>query len=272
MSDERVIQRHHVTFTGHGERTLILSHGYGCDQAMWSDMVPLLSHRYRLVLYDHAGSGRCDPSVYDARRHANLDGYADDLLALCEGLDLRGAVFVGHSVSAMIGALAALKQPDRFSHLVMVAPSPCFIDDLPEYHGGFARADVLAMLDQLAMGHAAWSHAMAPVIMKNGDRPELGERLEQSFCAMDPTIALRWARATFLCDLRAEMPQVKTPSLLVQCSDDAIAPIDVGEWMQAHMPRSTLRVLQASGHCPHMSHPDDTARVVIDYLDGERRH
>lgn len=272
MTDERVVQRHNVTFAGQGERTLILSHGYGCDQAMWSDMVPLLAPRYRLVLYDHAGSGHSDPALYDARRHGTLGGYADDLLALCDGLGLTDAVFVGHSVSAMIGALAALKEPGRFSDLVMVAPSPCFIDHLPDYRGGFARADVLAMLDQLAVGHAAWSHAMAPVIMKNSDRPELGERLEQSFCAMDATIALRWARATFLCDLRAEMQQVQTPSLLVQCSDDTIAPVDVGAWMQAHMPRATLQLLQASGHCPHMSHPQDTARVLIEYLDGERRH
>ena len=201
-------------------------------------------------------------AAYDPIKHGELDGYADDLLALMEDLDLQDVIVVGHSVAATIGALAARRAPQRFGLLAMVSPSPCFLNDLPAYDGGFVGTQLEALITGLAEGQAAWSRSVAPLVMGNPYRPQLATRLADSFCAMDPAIALRWARATFMADIRLQVPEVKVPCVVMQAQDDALAPEAVGHWLHSHLPSSQLVLLQASGHCPHVSAPAEVADVL----------
>jgi len=258
--------RHAVVRLGNGPRTLMFAHGFGCDQGMWRHLVPAFENDYSLVLFDYIGSGRSDVSAYDPVRHATLAGYAEDVVGLVNALDLKDVVFVGHSASAMVGVLAAQMHPGLFSHMVMIGPSPCYINHPPDYVGGFERSDIDAMLDMMEHNFEAWADALAPVVMKHADRPELAEELEASFCALDPSIARRWARAIFLADNRADLPKVQIPSLVLQCSEDALAPLAVGDYIARHMPQSTVQVLRATGHCPHMSEPDEAVAVMRDYF------
>ena len=244
-----------------GAPTLLFAHGYGCDQTMWRDVTQALPETRRIV-FDWPGAGGADPSAYDGARHAKLEGYADDLLSLMAELDLRDTVVVGHSVAASIAAIAARRDPTRFGQLAMLSPSPCFMNDPPAYLGGFDRAQLEDLVLSLADGQTAWSRAVAPLVMGNADRPALTERLADSFCAMDPAIALRWARATFLADLRPLIPQVHVPSVVLQSTDDALAPVPVGQWLAAQLPRSRFELLQASGHCPHVSAPAEVAQAL----------
>lgn len=248
-------------------RTLLFAHGYGCDQRMWDGVAAALTG-HRRVLFDWPGAGASDLRCYDPARHATLDGYADDLLSLMASLELRDAVVVGHSVAASIAALAARRDPSRFGRLVMVAPSPCFLNDPPDYRGGFEPAALEGLLQGLADGHAAWARAMAPVIMGNPERPALAGRLADSFCDMDPAIALRWGRATFLADVRHVMPQLAIPCLVMACQDDALAPPEVGRWLHQHLRDGRLVQLQARGHCPHASAPAEVAAVLSNWLDA----
>lgn len=246
-------------------RTLLFAHGYGCDQRMWDEVAATLTG-HRRILFDWPGAGAADMRLYDATRHADLDGYAQDLLLLMASLELRSAVVVGHSVAASIAALAARQDPSRFGCLAMVAPSPCFLNDPPEYRGGFERAELEGLLQGLADGHAAWAGAMAPVIMGNAERPALAARLADSFCDMDPAIAVRWARATFLADVRAVMPQLTIPCLVMACQEDALAPPEVGRWLHRHLRHGRLVQLQARGHCPHVSAAAEVAAVLSAWL------
>lgn len=251
---------------GHREgRAIVFAHGFGCDQAMWRYVVPAFESRYRLVLFDHVGAGGSDLSAYDPQRYSSLDGYADDLLEICAALELRDAVFVGHSVSSMIGLLAAIREPDRFAKLVLVGPSPCYVDE-GGYVGGFTRADIDELLDALDSNYLGWSRAMAPTIMGNPDRPELGEELTNSFCTTDPEIARQFARVTFLSDNRADLPLVPVPSLVLQCSDDPIAPQTVGEYVHREIPDSRFVQLAATGHCPNLSAPAETVAAIEAFL------
>jgi sigma-B regulation protein RsbQ len=245
---------------------MVFAHGFGCDQNMWRMVWPHFSDRYRIVLFDHLGSGRSDVRAYDERRYSSLKGYAEDVLAICAELDLREVVFVGHSVSAMIGVLAAAEDPDRFARLVLVGPSPRYVDDAG-YVGGFSRADVDELLDSLASNYLGWSSAMAPVIMGNPERPELGEELTNSFCRTDPEIARQFARVTFLSDNREDLGRIRTPSLVLQCRDDVIAPQSVGEYVHARLANSRLVVLNATGHCPNLSAPEETAAAIRAFLE-----
>ena len=263
---QAIIARNNVRQLGQGQVTLVLAHGFGCDQSMWRFVAPALLDRYRVVLFDYVGSGKSDSAAYDPRRYANLDGYARDVIEICSALELQAPVFVGHSASGMIGALAAIAQPGIFSHLILVGPSPRYINDPPAYVGGFERADIEAMLDMMEHNFVGWSDAMAPVIMGNEDRPALSQELITSFCSMDRSIARRWARAIFLGDNRDDLPQVNVPTLVMQSVDDAIAPLSVGEFVHARLPHSTLHVMKASGHCPHMSDPDEVLEVMGAYL------
>ena len=265
-STQAIIARNNVRQLGQGPVTLVLAHGFGCDQSMWRFVAPTLLDRYRVVLFDYVGSGRSLPAAYDPRRYASLDGYAQDVIEICAALELQAPVFVGHSASGMIGALAAIAQPGIFSHLIMVGPSPRYINDPPDYVGGFERADIEAMLDMMEHNFVGWSDAMAPVIMGNEDRPELSQELVTSFCSMDRSIARRWARAIFLGDNRDDLPRVNVPTLVMQSVDDAIAPLSVGEYVHARLPQGTLHVMKASGHCPHMSDPDEVLEVMGAYL------
>lgn len=263
-----VLTRNHVVVSGNEDGpTVLLAHGFGCDQNMWRLIVPELAGRCRVVCFDHAGAGRADPSAWSAQRHSSLDGYAEDVLDLCRELELRDVVLVGHSVSAMIAVLAANREPDRFAKLVLLTPSPCYLDD-GDYRGGFSRADIDELLGALEANYLGWSATMAPVIMGNPERPELGEELTNSFCRTDPAIARVFARATFLTDNREDLPKVTVPSLVIQCAVDAIAPPEVGRFTHEQIPGSRLVTLAATGHCPQLSAPEATAAAILAFVDS----
>jgi sigma-B regulation protein RsbQ len=257
-----VATRHNVVVRGRaGAPPMLFAHGYGCDQNMWRHVAPAFENDHRVILFDHVGAGRSDLSAYDRERHGSLTGYAQDILDICRELDLRDVVLVGHSVSAMIGVLAAVEEPERFAKLVLVSPSPRYTDD-GDYHGGFTATDISEMLESLDSNYLGWSTAMAPVIMGNADRPELGSELTASFCRTDPAIARDFARVTFLSDNRADLASVPTPTLVLQCTDDVIAPVAVGEYVRDTMPNGTLVLLNATGHCPNLSAPDATYEAI----------
>ncbi len=260
------IERNAVTVTGreHGQ-PMMFAHGYGCDQNMWRFVAPAFLETHRVVLFDHVGAGRSDLRTYDEQRYSTLDGYADDVLQIVHELDLRDVVFVGHSVSAMIGVLAANREPDRFAKLVLVGPSPRYLND-GDYVGGFDRGDIEAMLESLDSNYLGWSSAMAPVIMGNPDRPELGAELTDSFCATDPEIAKRFAHVTFMSDNREDLGRSRTPALILQCADDVIAPAVVGDYVHRHLPGSTLVAMNATGHCPNLSAPAETIAAIRAFL------
>jgi sigma-B regulation protein RsbQ len=267
-----IVRRNNVKIVGKGLQPMMFAHGFGCDQNMWRFVAPAFEDAYRVVLFDYVGAGHSDLSAYDPRRYSALEGYAQDVLDIVAALDLREVIFVGHSVSSMIGILAANREPDRFADLILIGPSPRYIDDPPDYFGGFGRADIEGMLDAMDRNYIGWVTALAPVIMKNEDRPALTQELESSFCSTDPKIARQFAQATFFADNRADLAGVRVPSLVLQCSDDAIAPATVGEYVARNIPTSTLRYMKATGHCPHMSHPDETIEAIQEYLDGGRDH
>ena len=244
---------------------MLFAHGYGCDQNMWRFVAPEFEDTHRIVLFDYVGAGDSDLAAYDAERYATLDGYARDVLEICEELDLRDIVFVGHSVSSMVGVLAAREAPERFAKLILIGPSPRYID-ADDYTGGFTREDIEGLLESLESNFLGWSSAMAPVIMGNADRPELGEELTNSFCRTDPAIAARFARATFLSDNRQDLPEVRVPTLVLQCSDDAIAPQAVGEYVHEQIPGSRYVLLSATGHCPNLSAPEETVAAIRSFL------
>ena len=244
---------------------MVFAHGFGCDQNMWRFVAPAFEDEYRVVLFDHVGAGRSDSAAYNRTRYSSLHGYASDVLDICRELDLRNVIFVGHSVSAAIGVLAANQEPERFDALVLVGPSPCYIDD-GDYVGGFSREDIDGLLESLDSNYLGWSSAMAPVIMGNPDRPELGEELTNSFCRTDPTIARHFARVTFLSDNREDLPKVRARTLVLQCSEDAIAPQCVGEYVHRNIPGSELVLLNATGHCPNLSAPEETIAAIRAFL------
>jgi sigma-B regulation protein RsbQ len=261
-----VPQRNNVVIGAAGKQPMILAHGFGCDQNMWRFVAPAFAADYRLVLFDFVGSGRSDLRAYNQERYANLNGYAQDVLDLIEHYDLRDVVFVGHSVSAMIGVIAALKAPARFASLIFVCPSPRYIDDPPDYRGGFKRSDIEELIATMQQNFIGWANYLAPVIMKNPEKPALAQELTQSFCSTDPTIARRFAEATFYSDNRVDLPKLTVPSLILQCSDDVIAPPEVGEYMRTHTRLGQFKQLRATGHCPHMSAPEETIEAMKEYL------
>ncbi|MFJ4878907.1 alpha/beta fold hydrolase [Streptomyces sp. NPDC088745] len=263
-------RRNNVVVTGRADGpTVVLAHGFGCDQNMWRCVVPALAERHRVVLFDYVGSGKADPAAWSEARYSGLAGYAQDVVEICAELDLEGAAFVGHSVSAMIGVLAARSAPERIGSLVMVAPSPCYIDD-EGYRGGFSAEDIDELLASLESNYLGWSGAMAPVIMGNPERPELGEELTNSFCATDPEMARVFARTTFLTDSREDLKDVAVPTLVLECRQDAIAPREVGAYVHAAVPGSELVTLDATGHCPQLSSPEVTGAAILAFLDGLR--
>ncbi|MEU3737131.1 MULTISPECIES: alpha/beta hydrolase [unclassified Streptomyces] len=264
--------RNNVTVTGPDDQpTVVLAHGFGCDQNMWRLAVPALAERYRVVLFDYVGSGGSDLSAWSQERYSSLDGYAQDVVDICDELGLEQAAFVGHSVSAMVGVLAARRAPERIGSLVMVAPSPCYVDvDADGYRGGFTAQDIDELLASLESNYLGWSSQMAPVIMGNPERPELGQELTNSFCATDPDIARVFARTTFLSDSREDLKSVTVPTLVLECSQDVIAPREVGAYVHAAIPSSRLVTLDATGHCPQLSAPEATNEAILDFL-GARR-
>ncbi|MFL9919622.1 alpha/beta hydrolase [Paraburkholderia fungorum] len=261
-----ISKRNNVKISGSGERTMVLAHGFGCDQTMWRYLVPAFHGEYRTVLFDLVGSGASDLSAYDIGKYHSLQGYADDLIEIVEEVADAPVVFVGHSVSAMIGLLASLKAPELFAAQIMVGPSPCYVND-GDYIGGFTREDIEDLLRTLEGNYLGWSSTMAPAIMGAPAQPELGVELTNSFCRTDPEIARHFARVTFLSDHRAILPRATTPTLILQCSDDIIAPRAVGEYMQRMMPASTLHIIENVGHCPHLSSPGASAAAMRAFLE-----
>ena len=259
--------RNNVTVEGREDGPpMVFAHGFGCDQNMWRFVWPAFADTHRIVLFDHVGSGQSDLSAWSPERYDSLGGYARDVVEICEALDLTDVVFVGHSVSSVIGILAASAVPERFASLVLVGPSPRYVDE-GDYVGGFAFEDIEELLESLDSNYLGWSTAMAPVIMGNADRPELGQELTNSFCRTDPQIARHFARVTFLSDNRDDLARVDVPTLVLQCSDDVIAPQAVGEYVHRAISGSRLVVLEATGHCPNLSAPDETVAAITAFLD-----
>jgi len=263
-----VWKRNNIKVTGKGTQPMLFAHGFGCDQHMWRLITPAFEDDYQIVLVDHVGAGQSDLTAYNPRKYGSLMGYAQDILEICAELKLENAIFVGHSVSAMIGMLAAIQEPQRFASLVHVGPSPCYINDA-DYTGGFSRTDIEELLDFLDSNYLGWSATMAPMIMGNTDRAELGEELTNSFCRTDPEIAKHFARVTFLSDNRADLAECRTPSLILQATEDVIAPMSVGDYMYRHLANSQLVVLNATGHCPHLSAPIETIVAIKAFLARE---
>lgn len=260
-----VIDRNNVKINGNGERTIVFAHGFGCDQNMWRLVTPAFEDVFRTVTFDHVGAGKSDLSAYDPEKYSSLHGYAEDVVEIGEALALRKAIFVGHSVSAMIGALASLKAPQMFESLVMVGPSPRYINDVG-YTGGFSADDIEELLASLADNHMGWSMAMGPSIMGNPNRPELGAELADSFCRTDPAIAKAFARVTFTSDNRNDLPRITARTLVLQCKEDVIASEEVGEFVRDHIPGSKLVVLDATGHCPNLSAPAEVVAAIREFV------
>src|SRR3954453_3376058 len=259
-------EQHNVSVTGRADgQAMVFAHGFGCDQNMWRFVAPAFEDEFRVILFDHAGAGDAVPTAYDTRRHGSLDGYAEDVVEICRELGVRDGVFVGPSVSAMIGVLADRAAPDLFEKLVLVGPSPRYIDD-EGYVGGFAEADIRELLDSLESNYLGWSSAMAPVIMGNPERPELGAELTASFCRTDPDIPPQDAHVPFLPDNRADPPLVRIPTLVLQCSNDVIAPVEVGRFVEASIPNSSFVLLDATGHCPNLSAPEATTEAIAAFV------
>jgi len=267
-----VRSRNHVTVSGRASGPVVmLAHGFGCDQHMWRLVVPLLERDFTVVLFDHVGAGRSDLSAWSRERYSTLEGYTEDVLEICGEPALGPVTFVGHSVSAMMGVLAAAREPKAFTGLVLLASSPCFIDDpAAGYRGGFSAEDIDELLGSLDANYLGWSGTMAPMIMGNPGRPELGEELTNSFCRTDPDIARLFARVTFLSDNREDLAHVTVPTLVAQCSSDAIAPPEVGAFVQARIPGSRLVTLNATGHCPQLAAPEETAAAITDFVEATR--
>ena len=261
-----VLKRSNVICRAGTGPVLMFAHGFGCDQTMWHDSVQLLGPSQAIVLFDLVGAGESDLSAFEPEKYATLAGHADDVLDILDALALDNVVFVGHSVSAMIGVLAVRRQRrPSIGRLVLVGPSPRYINDTG-YFGGFDQSDIDELLDTLDANYLGWSAAMAPVIMGAPERPELSDRLANSFCRTDPAIARHFARTTFLSDNRADLPDVHVPALVVQCRHDAIAPLAVGEFVAAQIPDSRLVVLDVTGHCPHLTAPDAMVTAIHDFI------
>ena len=260
-----VAKRNNVVIKGKGSQVIMFVHGFGCDQNMWRYVVPAFEENYKIVLLDLVGAGGSDLSAFIPHKYEKLEGYADDIIEIATALQLHDIIFVGHSVSALIGVIASLKSAELFKSLILVAPSPSYIND-GDYVGGFTKPQIEELLESLDNNHLGWSMAMAPVIMGNPDRKELGEELANSFCRTDPAIAKHFARTTFLSDKRELLSSVKIPSLILQCSNDVIAPQSVGMYMHEKITGSKLVMMRATGHCPNLSAPEETIDAIKNIL------
>lgn len=262
-----VFKRNNLSIRGSGTQPMLFAHGFGCDQGMWRLVAPAFEDDYRVILFDYIGFGRSDLTAYDPKKYDRLEGYVQDVLDICSALNLKNTIFVGHSVSSIIGVLAAIQEPKHFSRLVMIGPSPRYIND-PPYVGGFEKEDIEGLLDLMERNYVGWAQVLAANVMKNPDRPELTDELANLFCSTDPLIARKFAEATFFADNRRDLENFPVPSLVLQCSEDSIAPDEVGAYVHRMIARGTLRKLAATGHCPQMSHPEELIAAIRDYLKG----
>ena len=260
-----VLKRNFVTILGEGQQVMLFAHGFGCDQNMWRFITPAFKEQYKIVLFDYVGCGKSDNRAYNPERYSTLHGYAQDILDICEELELKDVIYVGHSVSSMTGLLAAINRPDIFSSMIFIGPSPRYMNDMG-YTGGFSREDLEGLLEVMDNNYIGWANFLAPVIMKNSDNPELTKELEESFCSTDPIITRKFAEVTFFSDNRNDLSKLTMPCLILQCSDDAIAPDEVGEYTHQMIKGSTYEKMKATGHCPHMSHPNETIELMQKFL------
>jgi sigma-B regulation protein RsbQ len=263
-----ILKRNNVHVIGKGSTPMLFAHGFGCDQNMWRFITPAFEDEYRIILFDYVGAGKSHINAYNTERYASLYGYAQDIIDISESLHLENVIFVGHSVSCIIGLLVGLKRPDLFSRLILVGPSPRYINDT-DYLGGFEKKDIEELLETMDKNYIGWANFLAPAIMKNPQQPELAEELTESFCSTDPRIARQFAEVTFFSDNRNDLEKVKVPTLIMQCSEDLIAPLEVGQYMHNSMPGSELKIMKATGHCPHMSAPEETIQVMKEYLNSK---
>ncbi|TDQ09889.1 alpha/beta fold hydrolase [Pedobacter metabolipauper] len=262
---EIISKRNNVNIIGNGPVTVMFAHGFGCDQNTWRSIIPAFEHEYKLVLFDYVGSGNSDLTAYHDDRYSTLDGYALDVIEICREFELRDVIFIGHSVSSMIGVLASLQEPAFFKKLILIGPSPRYIND-QEYIGGLDRKDLEELLDVMDQNYLGWSKMMAPSIMGNSDRPHLAESLTQNFCAADPEIAKKFARVTFLSDNRKDLSSVTVPSLTIQCEDDFLTSKSIAGYIQQHMPKNQVVLLDTSGHCPHLSDPEGVIGAIKSFI------
>jgi len=262
-----VMVRNNVKVIGEGDRTIIFAHGFGCDQSMWQYITPSFEKRFRIILFDYVGSGNSDLSAYTSEKYNQFSGYVQDVLDVIEVLKLSNVIFVGHSVSSMIGMLASIERPDYFDKLIMIGPSPRYLNEGEEYVGGFEKSDITELLDMMEMNFTGWASFMAPLAMNHPDLPNLTQELERSFISTDPVIAREFAEVTFLSDHRKELSKSTVPTLIMQCSDDSIVPIVVGEYLHSHLKNSTFQLMEAKGHYPHISHPEETVSLINEYLE-----
>jgi sigma-B regulation protein RsbQ len=268
LSHMSVLKRNNVVVGGNGDTAMMFAHGFGCDQNMWRYIYPAFQNNHKTVLFDHVGAGNSDLSAYSFQKYDKLEGYAEDIVEIANELNVREGIFVGHSVSGIMGIMAAAMAPDIFKMLILVSPSPSYINQ-DDYTGGFSKAEIDELLESMNNNHLGWSMAMAPVIMGNPDRKELQDELANSFCKTDPDIAKHFARTTFLTDKRDILPQTNVPILILQCSNDLIAPVEVGQYMHQHTPDSKLVIMKATGHCPNLSAPEETILAMNNYLHGQ---
>ncbi|MED4534672.1 alpha/beta hydrolase [Metabacillus fastidiosus] len=261
-----IFVRNNVKVIGEGEKVIIFGHGFGCDQNMWRFITPHFEKEFRLVLFDYVGSGKSDLTAYNREKYSNLHGYKTDLLEIIEVLNVEKVIFIGHSVSSMIGMLASIERPECFESLIMIGPSPRYLNDENGYSGGFDKKDVIELLNMMEMNFVGWASYLAPVAMNNPDRPMLSQELEASFCSTDPVITRQFAEATFFSDHRGDLLKATVPSLILQCAEDSIVPVETGEYLHRHLKNSTFRMMEAKGHYPHLSHPEETIRFIKEYL------
>ncbi|MDC3418418.1 alpha/beta fold hydrolase [Aquibacillus salsiterrae] len=263
---QNILTRNNVKVAGNGKQSILFAPGFGCDQTVWKSVSESFESNYQVILFDYVGMGNSDTSAFDSDKYSTLSGYAQDVIDVCSALDLKNAIFVGHSVSSMIGVLASLRKPEYFSNLIMVCPSPCYLNDPPEYFGGFEKEELTGLMDMMEKNYIGWANVFASTVTNNPNRPEVALELEDRFCSTDPIIARTFAEANFFADNRQELPNVTVPSLIMQCANDVIAPTAVGEYVSKHLPHNKFVQMKATGHCPHLSHPEETAIVIQDYL------
>ncbi|MCR8658771.1 alpha/beta fold hydrolase [Paenibacillus endoradicis] len=262
-----VVVRNNVKMIGEGEQVIILAHGFGCDQSMWQYITPSLAKKYRLVLFDYVGSGQSDLSAYTSERYNSLNGYMQDLLEVMEEAQLRDVIFIGHSISSMIGMLASIERPEWFQKLIMIGPSPRYLNDENGYYGGFERSDIVELLEMMEMNFSGWASFMAPMAMNNLDQPQFSQQLEQSFASSNPVIARQFAEVTFFSDYRTALAKCSTPTLIMQCAEDSVVPMEVGHYLHQNIAGSTLCLMEAKGHYPHISHPIETLAAITQYIE-----
>lgn len=272
MHREYIIKRNNVTIVGSGERVLLLANGFGCNQRMWRFLIPLMQDSYKIVSFDYVGSSTVSLAAFNPQKYASLDGYAQDIVDICKALDLTNVVIAGHSVSGIISLLAALQIPDRIAGLVMVCPSPCFLNLPPDYLGGFEKEDLQELMELMDRNYIGWADYLAPLVIGDSaenDHQDLKAELSDSFCSTNPLTAKIFAEATFLSDHRAQLPGNQHPVLLLQSQNDALASPQVGKYMNKNMPQSTLQIINANGHCLHMTHPKETANSINTFISSQ---